>query len=314
MSTAIFTESQPVVVTQLLRSLKHGRLAHAYLFEGDRGTGKHEMALWLAQALFCLTPQNDGQPCGSCNNCQRIAAGEHPDVQVIAPEGQTIKVEQIRSLQAEFAKSGFESQQKVFILQDAEKMNASAANSLLKFLEEPAGQFLAVLETGSLGRILPTIQSRCQVLHFQPLSAAQLQEQLQAEGIGKETAGLLTALTNSFDKAVEISQEEWFNEARDSVQQWFAYLKARDPQAVIYIQKKLVKVFKEKELQFSGLTMLLYFYQQFLRETLESGSAAVQPANTGLQFILEAEQKLAANVSFQNVTEQLAIRIIGLKN
>lgn len=132
-------QMQPIVYQQLQRSFEHGRIAHAYLFEGEKGTGKHEVGIWLAQHLFC-TQMKDNLPCGKCNNCQRIEKKEHPDVLVIEPEGQTIKVDQIRRLQTEFSRSGYESRKK-FLIKEAEKMNSSAANSLLKFLEEPPGDF-----------------------------------------------------------------------------------------------------------------------------------------------------------------------------
>lgn len=310
--TQFFLQRQPIVSAQLSRSIRHGRLAHAYLFSGDRGTGKHQIALWLAKSLYCLDSQ-DGQPCEKCNNCTRIEKGIHPDVIVIEPDGQSIKVDQIRHLQAELSRSGFEAEQRVFIIKEAEKMNNSAANSLLKFLEEPAGKNLAILETPSLGRILPTIQSRCQVLYFQALSTADLTKLLEDEGIGHDTADLLSALTNSFDKAVEIYQNEWFNEARESIQQWFDYLISRDKQAFIYVQKRLVKVFKEKPQQAQGITMLLYFFQRHLKEAVEKNQPAkLEQANESLRLVLEAEQKLASNVSFQNTAEQLAIRITGM--
>ncbi|KAF1297078.1 DNA polymerase III subunit delta' [Enterococcus sp. JM4C] len=311
MEEAQFLEkNQPIVFTQLQKSFEHGRLAHAYLFEGESGTGKHEASIWLAKHLFCSNLQNN-QPCNQCNNCQRIERSEHLDVQSIEPEGQTIKVDQIRKLQSEFSRSGFETKQKVFIIKDADKMNSSAANSLLKFLEEPVGQFLAILETDSVGRILPTIQSRCQILHFQPLSKELLQTKLMENGLGQQTAKLLSSLTNSFAKAVEISQNEWFNEARDSVQQWFNYLKEADPQAFIYVQKKLVKVFKEKSLQFESFSMLLFYYQSQLAEKTATGTVnEIAETNRVIELILQAEQKLRANVSFQSTAEQLAVRII----
>ena len=209
-------QMQPIVYQQLQRSFEHGRIAHAYLFEGEKGIGKHEVGIWLAQHLFC-TQMKDNLPCGKCNNCQRIEKKEHPDVLVIEPEGQTIKVDQIRRLQTEFSRSGYESRKKVFLIKEAEKMNSSAANSLLKFLEEPPGDFLAVLETDAVGRILPTIQSRCQVLHFQELSKEALIHRLQEEQIPLEKAKLLAFLTNSLGKAVEISQNEWFNDAKDLI-------------------------------------------------------------------------------------------------
>ncbi|EOL48846.1 DNA polymerase III, delta subunit [Enterococcus phoeniculicola] len=308
--TQFLEENQPIVFTQLQKSFEHGRLAHAYLFEGEAGTGKHEASIWLAKHLFCTNLQAQ-KPCNQCNNCQRIQRNEHPDVQVIEPDGQTIKVDQIRNLQSEFSTSGFETKQKVFIIKDSDKMNSSAANSLLKFLEEPVGMFLAILETDSVGRILPTIQSRCQILHFQPLSKELLQKKLVENGIGEQSAKLLSSLTNSFDKAVEISQNEWFNEARESVQQWFNYLKEKDPQAFIYVQKKLIKVFKEKGQQAESFAMLLFFYQSLLVEKTSGGVLKdISEVNRVLELILQAEQKLSTNVSFQSTAEQLALRII----
>ena len=89
---------QPIVFRQLQNSFEHGRLAHAYLFEGDQGTGKAELALWFAKHLFCLDLQK-GMPCEKCNNCLRITSKDHPDVVEIEPDGQSIKVDQIRALQ-----------------------------------------------------------------------------------------------------------------------------------------------------------------------------------------------------------------------
>ena len=220
-------QMQPLLYKQLQKSFEHGRLAHAYLFEGDTGTGKQEFGLWMAKHVFCTNLVNQ-QPCNECHNCVRINENEHPDVLRIAPDGQTIKVNQIRELKAEFSKSGVETAKKVFLIQEADKMSTGAANSLLKFLEEPEGQILAILETTSLSRILPTIQSRCQTLHFQPLVKKTLIDRLIKQGIGEKTATLLAELTNSFEKAVEISQDEWFNEAREIILQWFNYLKSND--------------------------------------------------------------------------------------
>ncbi|MBO0482510.1 DNA polymerase III subunit delta' [Candidatus Enterococcus courvalinii] len=303
-------QMQHFVYHQLQRSFEHGRLAHAYLFEGEKGTGKHEMGIWLAQHLFC-THLSDNQPCGVCNNCQRIQNNEHPDVLVVEPEGQTIKVDQIRRLQTEFSRSGYESKKKVFLIKEAEKMNVSAANSLLKFLEEPPGDFLAILETDAIGRILPTIQSRCQVLHFQELSKEVLIHKLQEEQIPLEKAKLLAFLTNSLRKAVEISEDEWFNEAKDSIYQWFTYLQKQDPQAFIYVQKKLTKVFKEKNQQFMALSILLFYFQEAQKQAIVTEeSSKTKKANQIIERILVAEQKLRSNVSFQAVAEQFVLQTI----
>lgn len=308
MEELFLQEYQPLVFAQLKKSIKHGRIAHAYLFEGDKGTGKHELSLWLAKRLFCTDVQEEA-PCGKCSNCVRIAQGEHPDVIQIEPDGQMIKVDQIRQLQEEFSKSGFESRLKIFILSQADKMNNSAANSLLKFLEEPVGNFLAILETESLGRILPTIQSRCQIIHFSPLSKEKLQEKLQEEGLSKETSRLLSRLTNSYHKAVEISQDEWFNETKDAVKRWVNYLLKKDPQAFIFVQKKLLGLAKEKNQQ-SEIFLLLLFYFQEERDRLLAQGLWGKEINRAIEAALQAQKKLQANVSFQGVAEQFSVKII----
>lgn len=302
-------QNQPLVYSQIKKSVEHGRLAHAYLFEGDQGVGKHELSLWLAKRLFC-TQVVDDEPCNECNNCLRIAAGEHPNLWQIKPDGQSIKVDQIRQLQQEFVRSGFESRLQFFTISHADKMNASAANSLLKFLEEPAGSFVAILETDSPGKILPTIQSRCQILHFAPLNTQALVAKLVQTGIGTESATLLAALTNSYQKAVEISQEEWFNEAKAAVSQWYLYLANNDLMAFVYVQKKLTTLAKEKERQQLLLQMLMQHFRQARSKLLNGDVLALKENTRRIELLLEAEQKLGANVSFQNVCEQLVLRMI----
>ncbi|MCB5952231.1 DNA polymerase III subunit delta' [Enterococcus sp. BWT-B8] len=304
-------QQQPLLYKQLTKSFEHGRIAHAYLFEGGSGTGKREFALWLTKRIFC---QNitDNNPCNQCSNCVRINEQEHPDVLTIVPDGQTIKVDQIRQLKTEYSKSGVETKQKVFIIEQAEKMSIGAANSLLKFLEEPEGNVVAILETESIGKILPTIQSRCQILHFQPLAAEKMIRLLKDKGIGEKTAVLLSSLTNSLDKAVEISQDEWFNEAREIIKQWFDYLVKDDLQAFIYVQKKMTKVFREKEQQKLGFDLLLAYYRQLLLEKATEGrsKADVEKAALRVELILKAYRKWEANVSWQSVCEQLVLRMI----
>lgn len=300
---------QPIVFRQLQNSFEHGRMAHAYLFEGDQGTGKAELALWFVKHLFCLNLQA-GMPCEKCNNCLRINSKDHPDVVEIEPDGQSIKVDQIRALQSELAKSGFESAKKVVIIHQAEKMNLNSANSLLKFLEEPPANFMIILETQSLGKILPTIRSRCQIIHFQALSKEHLQARLEADQLPTKTAQLLANLTNSYGKAVEISKDEWFNEARDSVIQWFNYLEKNDPQAFIYVQKKLVKTFKDKMQQQFCFELLAYFVKEKRDRDLKNQQTSVVKANNLLAEVLAASQKLEANVSFQNIAEQITLHTV----
>ncbi|MGX7329868.1 DNA polymerase III subunit delta' [Enterococcus bulliens] len=300
--TEFLREYQPCLLTQMTKMMEHEHLAHAYLFEGDEGTGKHELSMWLAKRMFCEQIQ-DGNPCDQCLQCMRIDQNEHPNVQVIKPDGQTIKVDQIRQLQAEFSKTGFETRDQCFIIRQADTMSSSAANSLLKFLEEPPGSFVAILETNSLGKVLPTIQSRCQLIHFSPLSKAHLIEKLHATGISEKTAALLAQLTNSFSKAVEISEDEWFNESKEIAKKWLDQLSAKTPDAFLFVQKQLVPLAKEKHQQL----MLLKIIQGYYEEAFQTGKISYQE----IECLLQAQRKIQANVSFQNSMEQFALRVVS---
>lgn len=110
-------------------------------------------------------------------------------------------------------------------------------------------------------------------LTFSTISQKTLIDRLIKQGIGEKTAILLAELTNSFEKAVEISQDEWFNEAREIILQWFNYLKSNDLQAFIYVQKKMVKVFKEKEQQALSFDLLMVYYRQLLEESVATQQA-----------------------------------------
>ncbi|MGZ4160508.1 MAG: DNA polymerase III subunit delta', partial [Neobacillus sp.] len=193
-------ELQPTVLKMLKNSILKSRVAHAYLFEGIRGTGKREISLLMTKALFCDTLIEGYKPCESCTNCRRINNGNHPDVHKVEPDGLSIKKQQIQDLQVEFSKKGVESSKKVYNIIHADKMSTGASNSLLKFLEEPNAGTVAILLTEQPQQILPTILSRCQILTFKPLSPQAMITQLKENGIEPAKARVLAQLTNSLDE------------------------------------------------------------------------------------------------------------------
>jgi DNA polymerase III subunit delta' len=194
-------QMQPTVLKMAKNSLLKNRVAHAYLLEGMRGTGKIATVMLIAKALLCIAPIEGYRPCETCINCRRINNGNHPDVHVIEPEGLSIKKQQIKDLQEEFSKKGVESAKKVYMIVHADKMSVSASNSLLKFLEEPSSQTVAFLLTEQQQKILPTILSRCQILSFKPLLPHNMAKQLLENGVDSEVARLLAQLTNNLDEA-----------------------------------------------------------------------------------------------------------------
>jgi len=157
-------------------------VSHAYLFSGAKGVGRRTLALRFAQALNCPNPLNAGTPCRTCRTCQQIEQMKHPDLTVIqaAQEGGTLKVEQIRDLQHQLALAPYAARYRIALLLRFEEAHPSAANALLKNLEEPPPQVIFLLTANSPQSVLPTILSRCQVLRLNPPPRAYTAQGLHA--------------------------------------------------------------------------------------------------------------------------------------
>ena len=158
---------------KIIQTRLNNRMPHALLFSGPRGVGKTQFARYLASSIFCFSPVNDFIPCGKCKSCELFVAGNHPDICLIEPEeeGKQIKVDQIRDL-IDFInlKSQYEGY-KIAIINPADAMNRSSANTLLKTLEEPPEQSILIL-LGHRPNLLPvTIRSRCQQIQFNSVYA-----------------------------------------------------------------------------------------------------------------------------------------------
>jgi DNA polymerase III subunit delta' len=318
--------TQPIVLKMLKNSLKKERLAHAYLFEGMKGTGKREISLVLTKSILCENSIEGYVPCETCSNCKRINNGNHPDVHLLEPDGQSIKKHQIQSLQEEFAKTGVESKQKVYILVHADKMTTNAANSLLKFLEEPNAETTAILLTEQIQQILPTILSRCQVLSFTPLSPSEMSKELVRNGIKLNEAPLLAQITNNFEEALTLSTDEWFVQAQKIVVKLYEALKGAPLEALVALQREWFSHFKEKEQFDRGLDLLLLLYKDLLyiqlgkhdqivyvseKERLEAYALRTSNRRITEQMtaIFEAKRKLQGNMNPQLLMEQLVLKL-----
>ncbi len=210
----------------LTRALAENKLPHAYLFYGAEGLGRFKTALTLAEALLCEA--REGDSCGDCSACKRVAKENHPDVIVVRPETRkgakewiidpdlgTIRIEQIREFQRWIAVRAFEGGWKVGIFEGAEKMNAAASNALLKTLEEPPPASLLILVSPTRSQLLPTIVSRCQPVHFAPLPQEDLEAFLsERQELPKEGLSLVSALSGgSPGKALQMDPQ-WVTETR----------------------------------------------------------------------------------------------------
>ena len=178
----------------LKRMLTTGRLPGALLFTGEEGIGKKLFALEVARALNCRTPK-DHEACGVCSSCTRIMKlnypqredaeewtqiiwTDHPDVGLVVAPKRVLRVEQMRQIEKEANFRPFEGKARVFLIDEADKLNDASANALLKVLEEPPKTSYLILITARPAMLLPTILSRCQMIRFSPLKPDEIESHL----------------------------------------------------------------------------------------------------------------------------------------
>ncbi|MBI4042278.1 MAG: DNA polymerase III subunit delta' [Deltaproteobacteria bacterium] len=179
-------------VSQIGRALAGETLPNAYLFAGPAGVGKKTTAIALAAALNCDEEQKKG--CGHCSSCHKIATLQHPDLHVVAPEGKVYKLQQIKDFQRFLKYAPLEGRRHLVILEEGEQLGHHVSNALLKMMEEPSSPTLFILLATQPEELLPTILSRCQIVHFKPLSEEIIKTILLRNGGEKEQVGIASKL------------------------------------------------------------------------------------------------------------------------
>ncbi len=323
--------NQPQIFKQFMKLVAKNELSHAYLLTGEEGAGQFDVAMGVAMRLFCTNVTSDGFPCGKCAECERIMNRDHPDVIITEPSGLSIKVDQIRHVKSEFTKSAVEGSQKVFIISDADKMTTGAANSLLKFIEEPTGNVVSFLISQNRNLVLPTIVSRTQVVEFPSISKDLMIQQLREAGVLPSQINLLLSMTNSRSEIMQWLADDWFTSLQKAVSKWFTYLVKRDSAAMPYIQMAIMPLVTNRDRQRVILSMMVSIFDETLKAkygTLqkadvkfpESQAEIQQAANKwtsdqlmgALDELLNTFRSMAVNVSFQNILESTTLRILGM--
>ncbi len=203
------------------------QLAHSYLFSGEKGLGKFLFAQAFANFMLCLSPADDKnnssayrRACGQCTNCRKGGSTAHPDIFRIEPEegSKNIKIEQIRALSEFVIRSSHSGGAKVVLIQDAHLLNRNAANALLKTLEEPNNNTYLFLISDLPGKLMATIRSRCQKLHFAAPENEQASNWLRGVLGDGNIDALLSASSNCPLVALQLAEGDSLQLQRQFVQ------------------------------------------------------------------------------------------------
>ncbi|MCS1352357.1 DNA polymerase III subunit delta' [Mechercharimyces sp. CAU 1602] len=259
-------KGQDQVVKQLQYGLKNKRISHAYCFSGPEGAEKELVAWNFAKALNCEEEEIDA--CDQCRTCRQIEHRNHPDVRELEPDGTTIKIGQVRQLKQEFSRRATEGFTRILIIRHAETMTLQAANSLLKFLEEPITPMVAILITDHLHGMLPTIYSRCQPVRFVTVHPLQRKKQLLKLGVTEQKCLILAQMDVQIETALQLSQLESFDLFCELVIQWSEKVFAGKNEALIEITTKLLSAMTDEKETLWMLDILFLWFREILNQQL----------------------------------------------
>ncbi|OGO27253.1 MAG: hypothetical protein A2136_11510 [Chloroflexi bacterium RBG_16_54_11] len=252
-------------VNLLAEHVALGRERHAYLFTGPTGIGRRTLALRFAQGLNCTRPPAPGQPCRTCSTCKRIEMMQHPDLTVVQAEreGETLKIDQVRDLQHALSLAPYEARYRVALILRFEEAHASAANAMLKTLEEPPARVVVILTAKSGENLLPTIVSRCEVIRLRSLPIAETAQGLQLlRGVPADLSETLAHISDGRPGyAIRLSEQPSLLESRKSaLDELIGLLAASRRERFAFV----TEVVKDKEQLRNVLQIWLTFWRDVL--------------------------------------------------
>lgn len=324
---------QDPAIELLQRAYAADRLAHGMIFAGPTGVGKATTADALAALFLCEKPQGT-DPCGRCESCRVFDAGNHPDFHLVYKElirlefkdrkAIDLPVKVIRDYLIEPAgRKAVMGRGKVFVVEQAEAMNAAAQNALLKTLEEPLGRTLIILLTDQPDALLPTIRSRCQTIRFAALDEALVRRELEKRGIEPSTAADAALVSEgSVGLALKWIEDGVVEAAAELHRHIDALLAGRSPGDLQDWFKRAADSYAERQLKRDELSskdqatregMALYLHLAAGRFRRKLGDTSdpeeLERACSAIDAIVRAEGYLEANVNVALTFQQLAVAL-----
>ena len=312
------------IIQHMSTALKNKKISHAYIFEGPNGCGKNMLAKVFSKALECEAGYGDS--CNMCRSCHQMDTGNQPDVKWLTHEKPaTISVDDVRTqINADMAIKPYSSKYKIYIVDEAEKMNEQAQNALLKTIEEPPEYGIIMLLTNNLEALLPTILSRCIVFHLKPVDNYKIEEFLEKEyGVPDYKARICAAFSQGVvGKAIQMASSEDFNDLQYHVLNIVKNVHEMDVYEVIEAVKRL-SAYKTDINDVIDMMMVWYRDVLILKVTKDANAivykdeyrflmdqakrSSYEGLNEIIQSLEKAKARLAANVNFDVAMEMMLL-------
>lgn len=309
-----YSNDQLVPYKILVNSIKNNTLSHAYLFETNNYNNGFDMAKAFAKYLLCDKHHTSIDGGSNCPHCLAIDNNNYPELKIIDSDGLWIKKEQLDDLQKIFSTKTLNGGKKVYIINHAERLNTQAANSILKFLEEPEPNIVAILVTSNKYLLLDTIISRCQIISLRDISTISSSMSI-VEKIGNY-------LFNSKDQINDFINNSKSEELINKVIEFTSYYEKNGKDTLLFTNKLWHSVITEKENIYNALTMMILLYKDVLNIKLKKepeffdnndNLVFIEKNNTisnicdKINVILDHREKIKYNINAMLLIDKLII-------
>lgn len=293
-----FQIEQSIIYKTLVNSVKNNKCSHAYLIDANGYSKSLDFAIAFAKSILCPSNYTNYEKCNKCSQCKNIDNREFIELKIIEADGQWIKKNQLEELQIEFSKKSIMGNKKIYIINEAEKLNVASSNSLLKFLEEPEEGIIAILITNNIYQLLETIVSRCQILTLNPSK--------------KNVGNILELLGNNLynsksDIENYINIEENLNKV-EKIIEFIKYYEDNHLNSLVYINKLWNQYFKERQELLNAFNILLLFYKDVFNYHLTKEVKIFKEYVKDIEYVVQ-KNKIDVIISKINVIMSLKEKI-----
>ncbi|MDD3187391.1 MAG: hypothetical protein PHD02_02835 [Bacilli bacterium] len=261
----------------IINSIKKNRVSHAYIIESNGNRDINKFALAFSKYLFCPWHYVNLDLCKDCKLCQMIDSNNFIELKIIKPNGLWIRKEQLEELQKEFNNKSLFGNKRIYIIQDADRMNIQAANSLLKFLEEPKDNLVAILLVENIFQLLPTIVSRCQILSM---------------NFAKEQ----NMVENLLEK-YQIADKEDIEKKVDCCVKFIMSIESNNSVDIMLLSKKILDNFKEKNEMLMFFDIITFLYQEIMTFYLNGNIKIFRDYQDDVKKIVNSKEKISKKIS-----------------
>ena len=314
------------ILKYISSAVENNRVSHAYILNGERGSGKKMLANLFAMTLLCET--GDNEPCGKCHSCKQAESGNHPDIiRVTHEKPNSISVDDIRTqVNNTVDIKPYQGPYKVYIIPQADMMTPQAQNAILKTIEEPPSYAVFLLLTENAETLLPTINSRCVMLKLRNIKDTLIKKYLMENlEIPDYKADMCTAFAQgNMGRAIMLANSDHFNEIREEAVQLLKHISEMALNEIVAAVKN-ISVYKLEITDYLDIIMIWYRDVLLYKATKEIDKVvfkdqlqsikeqARKSSYEGIELILEslekAKARLKANVNFDLVMELLFLTI-----